>query len=307
MPEMSSSDKLAVVLALLGAALALILFLLEKTPLIVGAVLVAIALLLVYPIIHFAKRTVLRVMALVVMVILVGLLGRVVWPIKLTPPPVASTENPAIAPNNAEKPQPSDQGKQAPAPDSKPTTTVHPKPKQDVSNSGKSGQAIGSITQGAGSALSFNQQGGVTAATINNFGAPVLATPTVKVCTSYQDPVSDGDDFKAVVTFSTSSQFPRPFFALFFDGPVLEGNAGRVRGSYGFTHGRADKMPNPENTFVFRTTGFELGGTANWFPSDGAIQATVPSKTRVKLVKVLTGGGDDPDAVFNANLDYNCP
>jgi len=166
-------------------------------------------------------------------------------------------------------------------------------------------QPIGSITQGPGSAVSINQQGGITAGTVNNFGPPPLPTPTVTICATYPDVVA-GEDFKSVVTFTTSSQLPRPWFALFFDSPVLDGNVGRPQGSYGYTHGRAEKLPNPENSFIFRTTAMEFGGTSSWFPSDGPIRASVSSKSRVKLVKVMAGGGDDPDVVLSVNLVFSC-
>ncbi len=174
-----------------------------------------------------------------------------------------------------------------------------------VSSAGTDSPAIGSITQGLGSALSINQQGGITAGTVNNFGPLLFPTATVTICATYPDVVA-GDDFQSVVTFTTSSQLPRPWFALFFDGPVLDGNVGRVKGSYGYTHQRAEKLPNPENTFVFRTIAMELGGTSSWFPGDGPIRATVSSKSRVKLIKVLAGGGDDPDVALPVNLVFSC-
>jgi len=163
--------------------------------------------------------------------------------------------------------------------------------------------APGSIP--SGSVFSIGQQGGITAGTVNNFGAPPLPTPTVKVCATYPDVVA-GENYRSVITFTTNSQLPRPFFALFFDGPVLDGSAGRPKGSYGYTHMRADKLPNPERSFAFRTITMELGGTSSWFPSDGPIQATVPSKGPVRLLRVLSGGGDDPDVVFNVNLVFSC-
>ena len=53
MEPLSPSDKLAVVLFCLGAAMALILFLLTKTPLTILPMLLGIAFLMVYPVLHF--------------------------------------------------------------------------------------------------------------------------------------------------------------------------------------------------------------------------------------------------------------
>jgi hypothetical protein len=50
----------------------------------------------------------------------------------------------------------------------------------------------------------------------------------------------------------------------------------------------------------------ELGGTSSWFPADGPIRATVPSKTRVKLIQVMAGGGDDHSVAFPVNLVFSC-
>jgi hypothetical protein len=172
------------------------------------------------------------------------------------------------------------------------------------------GTAIGGVVLNAGSippasVFSIGQQGGITAGTVNNFGPPPIPTPTVKVCADYPT-VPAGQDYESVITLTTSSEFPRPFFALFFDGPVLDGTVERSMGSYGYTHGRADKLPNPERSFIFRTIAMDLGGTPTWFPGDGSLKATVPSKVPVKLIRVMSGGGDDPDAVFNVNLVYSC-
>jgi hypothetical protein len=289
--------------------MALILFLIEKNPVIVGLTVFCIAALLVYPIIHFLPSLKSRIPALIVMFALVFAFGWFVWPkktqvVKKEPspnqPPASSTSasNPPLSRPAPNKPYTSTKPK---------ATAKAPETKQapSVSSSAADSPAIGSITQGPGSAVSINQQGGITAGTVNNFGTPVLPTATVTVCATYPDVVA-GEDFQSVVTFTTSSQLPRPWFALFFDGPVLEGNVGRVRGSYGYTHGRAEKLPNPENSFIFRTTGMELGGTSSWFPSDGPIRATVPSKGRVKLIKVMAGGGDDPNVALNVNLVFSC-
>ena len=68
---------------------------------------------------------------------------------------------------------------------------------------------------------------------------------------------------------------------------------------------RAEKMPNPERSFGFRTTSINFGTTI-WFPSDNAIKVTVPSKEPVSLVKVLSGGGDNPDTELTENVLYTC-
>lgn len=75
-----------------------------------------------------------------------------------------------------------------------------------------------------------------------------------------------------------------------------------ARGAYAYNPGRADKLPNPENIFLVRTTSINFGGV-KWFPNDGPIKVTVPSKNPVRLVKVLAGGADDQDTLFAVNLD----
>ena len=116
-------------------------------------------------------------------------------------------------------------------------------PKPSVMVSGVNNPPIGTVTQGAASAFSNNQQGGITAGTVN-IGTPPLPTPTVKVCVTYPE-VAIGEPYKAVVTFTTGSELPRPWFGLFFDGPVLRGVA-EMKGSYGFDYERAEKLPEPE-------------------------------------------------------------
>lgn len=74
------SDSLAIVLACGSAAMALILFLVEKTPLTVGIIVVCIALFFVYPVIHFFPARTTRIPVMIVMVVLVALFGWSVWP-----------------------------------------------------------------------------------------------------------------------------------------------------------------------------------------------------------------------------------
>lgn len=88
--------------------------------------------------------------------------------------------------------------------------------------------------------------------TVINNGSPPLPTPTVKMCVSYP-PVQTGKDHLTTVTFTTNVQIVRPWFALFFDGPVLDGSAEMQNaGFFGYLHTRADRMPNAERSFVFR-------------------------------------------------------
>jgi hypothetical protein len=68
---------------------------------------------------------------------------------------------------------------------------------------------------------------------------------------------------------------------------------------------RADKMPNPESSFGFRTTSINMG-TNVWYPKDEPISVTVPSKTPVTLIRVLAGGGDNPDVSSPENLIFTC-
>jgi hypothetical protein len=178
---------------------------------------------------------------------------------------------------------------------------------------------VGAIAQGAGGSVQVGGSGNVSAPfgiavapgatavhpTVINNGAPPLPTPNVKVCVSYPD-VPAGQDRVAAVTFATDVQMVRPWFALFFDGPVLDGSATMPSaGFFGYGHMRADRMANPERSFVFRLDSINMG-TNTWHPRDGVIKIVVPSKDRVQLIKVLAGAGDNPDVPFNENLTFKC-
>lgn len=81
----SRGDKLSVALACMSAALGLILSLAPKTPLTVGAMILGIAGLLVYPIINFVSSKKARIMAFAVTLILVGIIGWSSWPKSTSP------------------------------------------------------------------------------------------------------------------------------------------------------------------------------------------------------------------------------
>src|SRR5712664_3201827 len=190
----SRSDKLAIALACLGAAVALILFLVEKSPITVGLMTFFIAALLTYPIFHFLPLRKFQIPALIVMFILVFVFGLAVWPKKIQVPQTAQSRiEPRVSSTNNSNPT-----SNTPAP-SRPNIPAKPKsrPKKpetkeapSVSSSGADSPAIGSITQGPGSALSVNQQGGITAGTVNNFGPLLLPTATVTICATYPDVVA---------------------------------------------------------------------------------------------------------------------
>lgn len=140
---------------------------------------------------------------------------------------------------------------------------------------------------------------------MNNFGPPPLQTPNVKLCVTSAPAQEKEASQSTTIKITTDSQYPRPFFAFFFSGPVLDATAGLERGAFGYSPTRAEKLPNPENSAVIRVNTINFS-TSTWFPSDGAITVTVPSKTPVSLIRTLAGGGDDPDKVFNLNLIYGC-
>lgn len=249
--------------------------------------------------------------AAVVGVVLVSLAGagHRLWA-NVSPPQVA-TNNPEPA---RTKPSPTPptptapiNGPSSPLPKSRPKTKPQPKssqkPETPVVSVGPDRVvtvAPPSVSQNCPNGVCIGGDNKGTATVINN-GPPPLPTPTVKVCASY-----DSVKPQATILVTTNGQVPRPFFAFFFDGPVLDGSAELNSGSsFGYTHGRAERMPNPERSFVIRISTINFA-TTTWFPSDGAIKVTVPSETPVHLVRVLAGAGDDPDAVFQENIVMAC-
>jgi hypothetical protein len=91
---LSQSDKLAITLACLGVAAGIVLFLVEKTPIVVGVLLFCMCALLVYPLIHFLNSRWSRVVGMFVMVISVSLFGWTVFPREKKVALVVSTPTP---------------------------------------------------------------------------------------------------------------------------------------------------------------------------------------------------------------------
>src|ERR1039457_5068736 len=76
----SPSDKLAIALTCLAGVMAIVLFLVEKTPLTVVGLLVAMVILLVYPVLHFARRPLIRGGVLILAMVGTLVFGWFVWP-----------------------------------------------------------------------------------------------------------------------------------------------------------------------------------------------------------------------------------
>jgi len=101
------------------------------------------------------------------------------------------------------------------SPQKKPSDQPPKKPpvSDDKASSSTTTPAVGSVNQGSGSALSINQQGGVTAGTYVSdvFPRPGV-TPNVQFCTS--------ELANSIIKITTDVEITAPFWALVFDGPV---------------------------------------------------------------------------------------
>jgi len=78
----NTSDKLGIALACLAGVMAIALFLVEKTPATIVSLLLLMLALLVYPILHFAKRVAWRVVAFIGFGLVTLLFAWHVWPPK---------------------------------------------------------------------------------------------------------------------------------------------------------------------------------------------------------------------------------
>jgi len=92
----SHSDKLAIALACVAGVMAIVLFLIEKTPISVVVLLTLMLALSVYPILHFTKSKTPRTICLIVILVGTVALGWAVWP-KQRPSEVAVQMPPANA------------------------------------------------------------------------------------------------------------------------------------------------------------------------------------------------------------------
>jgi hypothetical protein len=147
------SDGLAVALFCLASVFGIILYWAEKTVLTAVLSVVGMAVLMGYPIFHFFRSARNRVEVSVVIVILIGLFGWKIWP---SPPQQVAVEQPHSGTVKTLE--------------SSPTTLPVPKmkpPRHAQTQPGTVANPPVTLTNSPGSAVSVNQQGGITAGTIN--------------------------------------------------------------------------------------------------------------------------------------------
>lgn len=217
------SDKLALALTCGGAAMALILFWIAKTPLACGLSLMCIVGLLAYPIIHFVPPKV-RVPSFIVMISLVGIFGWNVWPQRSQPHSVSPSSEIATTapipsqPKTAQSPKPSTD---------RPPAVHKPIVPPSYIDQHKAEWAkpipqnlAPTVNVQPGAAVSFGQRGGITA------GQVVIAEESIiPITLSYSQeqitpPHPDALPYALRVTVRTNRRVEPSTLALFFDGPV---------------------------------------------------------------------------------------
>ena len=139
--ERSGSNKLAVVLVCFATISSLLLFWADRNTLCATLTLVAIFVLFLYPIFHFAQRGSIRTACVFVLLLLVSLFGWIIWPKNLatrgeaianpahSPAAVGSPEQQPISPKRSATSDPSDQQETS----SKNVGVPGPRAKQKVS------------------------------------------------------------------------------------------------------------------------------------------------------------------------------
>lgn len=119
----SISDRLAIALSCLAAALAIVIFWIDRTPTTAATSLVLIAGLMIYPILHFIRKRTGRIIAYVVLSVMVTGFGWKIWSIEATLKGTAKSSGPSQEPQagspaepSAETSKPANQNKNNPAP-----------------------------------------------------------------------------------------------------------------------------------------------------------------------------------------------
>lgn len=217
------SDKLSVALACAGAALALVLFLVEKTPGTVAVMLACIAALLTYPILHFVTSRTARIPVFVATAGLVVLFGWKVWPRGPQPHPVAPSSATVITPQASKSEEPQDSGRLTiqPLPAQSPNRKPDHVSQQKVERARPIQQnASPTINLQPGAVASFGQQGGITAGQVIVAEESTLPRNLEILQDSVAPPRPNEFPFALQVSIKSSAKIDSPTFALFFDGPV---------------------------------------------------------------------------------------
>jgi hypothetical protein len=96
----SFSDRLAFALFCLASVLAIVLYWIDKTPTAAGASIALIGMLVIYPLLHFVQKLLLRIIVFVFIALLIAGFGMKIWPSKI---------NPNEAPQQTSSPRPKPQ------------------------------------------------------------------------------------------------------------------------------------------------------------------------------------------------------
>ena len=211
-------------LGLLSAAIGVILFLIPKTPSIVVLCLVLIFLLLIHPVWNLwwvEKRLIRRLSALLILLILLGWLGRKSWPTHQ--PAETKTEHASSLPR--EEPSPVVKNRQVPT-----TTGSQDVERHHLRRSSKTAGIAAPLPEEMQlSKVQLNTPNGIAiggdnlgSATVNNTFSDVYprpgTIPKVSFCISQSMPTAMG--YETLITIKTDTEISAPFWALVFDGPA---------------------------------------------------------------------------------------
>jgi hypothetical protein len=212
---LSPSDKLAIALTCLAGIMAIILFLVAKTPAIVVLLLIVMVGLAVYPILHFFQRGALRIVAAIVVLGVTALLGWHAWPSKNpSNPPFVEVPATFVTPSATQSPS-------VPAnPSPSPTAKAKPSHSKAAPLQPPMSQEC---APGASCAQSSGQQGGITAGVYNG-PPPLELKPSLSVIPSdtgrFQFPVNECPVKTQIIIVPNQAVPPPIEMALEFDKPV---------------------------------------------------------------------------------------
>jgi hypothetical protein len=158
----------------------------------------------------------------------------------------------------------------------------------------------GNVVVQPGAVASFGQQGGQTAQLIINNAPQPPPPPGVSICISDN---SNDDGHTLQLAFNTDTAIVEPWFALYFDRPIMKEQSNVVfsdgSGAFGFMS--ATTKDQPDASYIFRLTSVNFG-LGRWVPTR-EIRAVVRSKAQVRLTRVITGSGEDN---FPEKLSFPC-